>query len=171
MLIGGGTVAVCPTPETCHIAAKSIFKFPNGIVRDHDGLYYVSNSLRGKIYVLELQPDSSLIKIDEIYIGMLIDNLSIDANGDIFVPGFPKVWAAIKGIGDPWNTNVPMTVLRVRNQVGEGGKLEWEVKKVLEDIEGKITSFMTVAGHDVKTGNLFLAGIMSPFMTVCEKKL
>jgi len=152
------------------MAAKSIFKFPNGIIRDHDGLYYVSNTFRGKIYVLELQSDNSLVKIDEIYIGMPIDNLTIDANGDIFLPAFPKVWASIKGIRDPWNTTVPTTVFRVRKLVRGNGKPEWEVEKVLEDIEGKITSFTTVAIHDVTTGNLFLAGIMSPSVTVCEKK-
>jgi hypothetical protein len=169
MLTGGGTVAVCPTPESCHIAAKSIFKFPNGIIRDYDGLYYVSNTLSGRIYVLELQPDNSLVKIDEIYIGMPIDNLSIDANGDIFLPGFPKVWAAMKGMRDPWK-NVPTTVFRIRKLVGVGGRLEWEVEKVLEDVEGKVTSFTTAAAHDVNTGSLVLAGIMSPFVTVCEKR-
>lgn len=165
MVTGGGTVAFCPTLHSCHTAAKGIFKFPNGIIRDRDGLYYVANTLRGEIDVLELRPDNTLRKINEISIGMMIDNLSIDSNGDIFVPGFPSFWGAIKGLWTP-GRDVPATIFRIR-KVGER---EWEIEKVLEDIEGKYISFATSVAHDVKTGNFFFGSITSPFVTVCEKR-
>ncbi|TVY71315.1 hypothetical protein LSUE1_G007358 [Lachnellula suecica] len=170
MLLGGGSVAICPTPESCHTASKGTFTFPNGIVRDLDGLYYVSNVPRGTISVLQLRPESkTLVNIEGIYIGMPIDNLSIDANGDIFGAGFPKVLPLVKALSDPWNTAVPSTVFRIR-KVAEGEGVRWEVTKVLEDIKGKYVSGATTAVYDAQMGRFFFGGVMAPFVAVCERK-
>lgn len=43
-----------------------------------------------------------------------------------------------------------------------------EVKKVLEDWEGEVLPGATAVVHDAKTGRVFLSGVVSPFVTVCE---
>lgn len=108
-----------------------------------------------------------------MYIGMPLDNLSIDDNGDVFVAGFPKIWELVYASGRPRERDVGSSVWRIRRrgmkEEGEEGKMEWEVEKVLEDREGKFVSGATVAVHNVRTGRLFMGGIMAPFVTVCER--
>jgi hypothetical protein len=50
---------------------------------------------------------------------------------------------------------------------GETG--EWEVETVLED-DGTVVSGATVAVHDVETGRLFMGGVLTPFISVCETR-
>jgi hypothetical protein len=59
------------------------------MTKDKDGLYYVAQSTKFRIEVYSRQDNGSLLKIDEIIIGMGLDNLSIDENGDIFVQVHP----------------------------------------------------------------------------------
>ena len=54
---------------------------------------------------------------------------------------------------------------------GKGGKIEHVVEKVIEDREGKVLPAASTVVHDVKTGNLWLSGFASKFITVCEPKV
>lgn len=83
-LFGPGSVGYCSPKGECKIA-YSEGSFSNGIVKGNDGLYYVAQSSGYRITVLALQKDGTLVKIDEILVGMTIDNLSKDTNGDLFV--------------------------------------------------------------------------------------
>lgn len=109
------------------------------------------------------------MKIDEINVSMPLDNLSIDSKGDIFVAGFPNFLKLGKALHAP-EIDVPSTVFRIRSKLNAEGKRKYEVEKILEDAEGKLLHGATIAVHDTKTGNLWLGGIMSPFITLCEKK-
>jgi len=169
-LTGGGSVAYCGFNNQCHIANNHKSWFANGVVKGHDGLYYVAQSAGGKIYVYSLQEDHSLLKIDEINVGMGLDNLSVDDNGDLFVAGFPKVLALVKALEDPLTTEVPSTIFRIKKSVDGEGKATYEVTKALEDIEGKVLPGSTVAVHDVKTDTFFMGGVTSPFITVCKRQ-
>lgn len=73
----------CAADGKCKIAYPK-GSFPNGIVKGHDGLYYVSESSSSRITVFSLQEDGALVKVDEILAGMGVDNLSVDENGDIY---------------------------------------------------------------------------------------
>lgn len=168
MLFGGGSVAYCGANNQCHIANSHKSYFANGIAKGHDGLIYVAQSAGGKVFVYSMEPDHSLVKIDEINIGMGIDNLSVDTNGDIFVPGFPKVLALMKAADDPLTTDVPSTIFRIRKSIDNQRRATYEVTKVLEDIEGKVLPGSTVAVHDAKTDTFFMGGVTSPFITVCK---
>lgn len=81
-------------------------------------------------------------------------------------------------------TNVASTVFRIRRilvrdekiekefglEPGRGNRVENIVEKVIEDREGKVLPAASTAVHDVKTGNLWLSGFASKFITVCEPK-
>ena len=84
MLYSPGNVGYCSADSECKIAYPS-GNFPNGIVRDKDGLYYVAHSAGFKVEVFSVQSDDTFVKIDTIWTKMPIDNLRIDDNGDIFV--------------------------------------------------------------------------------------
>jgi len=57
----------------------------------------------------------------------------------------------MKAMEDPYNTNVPSSIFRIRSKIADGGTLNYEVTKVLEDIEGRVLPGATVAVHDAKT--------------------
>jgi hypothetical protein len=44
---------------------------------------------------------------------------------------------------------------------------EYLVEKVLED-DGSVLPGSTTAVHDAETGRIFLSGIMSPYIAICE---
>jgi len=151
--IGGGNVAYCPASGPCKAATHSKFRFPNGLVRGIDGLVYVPESAGGSIHVMELQEDGTLKEVDLIKVGMPIDNLSVDANGDIWASGLPKALQAIPAAHDPFKAQAPTTVLRV-SKTPEG----YKTFKVLEDRDKKIMTQIATIQHDVKTGRLFIVG-------------
>ena len=155
LLLGGGSLAYCSAAGKCHIAADKGFAYPNGIVRGPDGLYYVPNSFSNKIMIMELLPDLTLRKTDTIPIGMPVDNLNLDANGDIWAAGMPKPLRTFASFADPFNVDAPSTIFRIRER-GEG--LGYEVEKMLEDREANVVGSTTVAAHDAKTGRLFIGG-------------
>lgn len=137
--------------------------------------------MTGRIGVYSLSP-TALTKIDEIEVGMPIDNLSIDTNGDIFAGAFPDSLKLIQEVRNPTGVPVPGTVWQIgkasreRNKNGNAREEEngnstsdYRVWKVLEDKAGKVLpSGMTTAVHDVKTGRIFLGAILSKHITVCE---
>ncbi|KAH8601624.1 serum paraoxonase/arylesterase-like protein [Bisporella sp. PMI_857] len=164
-----GTLGYCASNGTCGIAYPK-GNFPNGMTKDKDGLYYVAQSTKFRIEVYSRQDNGSLLKIDEIIIGMGLDNLSIDENGDIFVAGFPDPICLIKAISDPVNVDCAASIFRIRKSIGERGELRYEVTKALEDAEAKYLPVSTVAVHDAKADKFFLGGFTSPYITVCEKR-
>jgi len=84
MLYSPGNVGHCAPDGQCKICYPK-GNYPNGIVKGHDGLYYVAHSAGFKVDVLSMQADGTLVKIHTIWTKMPIDNLRIDDNGDIFV--------------------------------------------------------------------------------------
>jgi arylesterase/paraoxonase len=168
-LTGGGSLAFCGSNNRCHIANNHKSWFANEIVKGHDGLYYVAQSAGGKIFVYSLE-DNFLLKIDEINVGMGLDNLSVDIKGNIFAAGFPKVLSLVKALNEPLSTEVPSTIFRIRKLLDEQGKGTYEVTKALEDIDGMLLPGSTVAVHDVKTDTFFMGGVTSPFVTVCTRQ-
>lgn len=163
-ILGGGSLAFCSGPNDCKILTSGL-KFPNGLVRGLDGLFYVPSSIDGRIRVWALQANETLLKVDEVAVGMAIDNLSVDANGVIFAAAFPEPLKLVREVRNPAGVTIPGTVFKIR-RLGAGN---WEIEKILEDREGStLPKMTTIAVHDVKSGRLFLAGILSSYMTVCE---
>ncbi|KAF2789233.1 calcium-dependent phosphotriesterase [Melanomma pulvis-pyrius CBS 109.77] len=164
-IVGGGNVAYCSPTGVCHGATTINLKFPNGITKGKNGLIYVPSSVDGKIRVFELQTDKMLKHIDTIEVKMPIDNLAADANGDLFVAAIPDMAKAMATMENPYQKASPSTIFRVRN-TGHA----YQVEKILEDGEARVMSFVTTARHDAKTGRLFLSGVFSPYLVVCNPK-
>ena len=107
---------------------------------------------------MQLQDGLTMKELHIIKLGMPVDNLSIDGNGDIYAAGFPKILKVLEAFKKPYETRSPSTIWRIR-RVGLG--LDYEVRRILEDKEATIVRGLTVAVHDVKTGRLFLGGNVS----------
>ena len=154
VFLGSGSLAYCDATSTCAISSENGFSFPNGIVRGHDGLFYVPNSFATNLTVLQLHTtNSSLTEVATIRVGLSVDNGAVDRDGDIYLAGFPTPLKMLQSAKDPWNAHPPTTVIRLRKE-GE----EYKAEKVLEDGEGKVLAGATVARHDAKTGRIFLGG-------------
>jgi hypothetical protein len=134
-------------------------KFPNGILlsRNDPSLLYVASSLGGGVYVYRVLPSHELEQVAHVAPGWSVDNLSEDANGDIFAAVFPKPLEALSHFDDPeLKTYATATVLRIRkDKKGKGGYI-WD--KILEDRDRAVLGGVTTVIHDAKTGRLFLSG-------------
>lgn len=149
-LLGNGEVAFCSRGKGCR-RVSSGHKFPNGLAA-HDGLVYVPNSFGKSVQVFRIKEDHDLELVEDVKIDYGIDNVSVDANGDVFVAAMPRAIEIFSAFDDPFNAKPSSAVLRMRR--GEDGKLGWE--KVLEDQGGTLPA-TTTAVHDAKTGRFFLS--------------
>ncbi|KAK6584281.1 hypothetical protein PZA11_002505 [Diplocarpon coronariae] len=179
-LLGGGSAAHCHR-TTCHPATPHhrLF-FPNGLARGQDGLIYIPSTISGSIAVFSLTAELLLQHEATIETGIPIDNLSVDADGEIIAAALPAAYKWFESAKLPFSTRVPSTVLRIRKVgggrrkggrmgmgMGDGGKqVEYTVKKVVED-DGQVLPGSTVAVHDVQTGRYFMGGAMAPFIAIC----
>ncbi|KAG4440936.1 hypothetical protein IFR05_003565 [Cadophora sp. M221] len=178
--IGGGNVAYCHR-NRCKVSSSGIkLKFPNGLVRGHEGLIYVPSTIDGSISVFTLTADHNLQQVNTIQTGLPLDNLSVDKNGDIFAAAIPQLYKWIRSSKAPFDVNAPSSVLKIRRINKKGGQasgrkslfshdLDYEVEKIIED-DGTVLPGSTIAVHDVETGRFFLGGAMSPYITICEPK-
>ncbi|CAG7935033.1 unnamed protein product [Penicillium nalgiovense] len=172
-LIGGGSLTYCRSDTgKCHVAANKGFSFANGIVQEN-GLYYVAHSVTGLVTVHKLVGDQ-LVQVDKIHTGLPLDNLSLDADGNLLAAAIPDSITFVKSIENPYELVAPATVLTVngiatqlRTHDGKG----CEVSKLVEDRDAKWLPSSTVAVKDVKSHRLFLGGVVSPFITVCEQHI
>ncbi len=153
-------------------------KLPNGLVRGSDGLIYVASTITGIIDVFSISEKRLLEKITSIHVGLPIDNLSIDRDGDIYAAAFPQLYKLSHSSKD-LSINPPSTVFRIRKaekgyqgDTRKGSMERYEdgyiVEKVMED-DGSLLPGSTIVVHDAQTGRLFLAGVMSPFVMICQK--
>jgi hypothetical protein len=171
MLIGGGSLTYCHSDTgKCHVAANKGFSFANGIVQEN-GLYYVAHSVTGIVTVHKLVGDQ-LIQVDKISTGYPIDNLSLDVDGNLLAAAFPDSIAFVKSMEDPYRVVAPATVLAVNGiatQLRTRSGKDCEVSKLAEDRNAKWLPSSTVVVQDVKSHRLFLGGVLSPFITICEQ--
>ena len=138
--------------------------FPNGLALALDGLLYVPSSFSGNIKVYSTSSDGAIVQVDTIKLPYPLDNLSVDANGDIWVPGLPRVQETLASFDNPLGPTPAATIFRIHKT--SAGK--YVVDKILEDSKGEVLPGATAVIHDVGTGRLFVSGVVSPFITVCE---
>ncbi|GKZ97868.1 hypothetical protein AnigIFM59636_001686 [Aspergillus niger] len=173
MLSGGGSLAYCRSNTgKCHIAADRGFSMANGIAHDKIGYYYVANSASGLITVHKLV-NNELIQVGSINTGYPMDNLRLDVDGNLIAAAIPDSIALMRSSIDPYNFVAPATVLTI-NEIAKQLKAygrNVKVSKLVEDRDAKRLPSSTVAVHDAKGHKLFLAGIFSPFITICEQRL
>lgn len=161
-----GDVSFCRPGWGCKVVSSG-HAFPNGLALGHDGLLYVPSAALGSIQVYRPSQDGSVIKIGDVNVPMPLDNISPDAKGDLYVAGIPKVQKMMAGFDDPLNVFPPATIWRLHAK-RDG---TYEVAKALEDRDAEALPGATTAVHDKRTGRLFISGVYSAFVTVCEPKL
>ena len=203
ILIGGGNIAFCAANGECSKAfdgtedtevastassneqAEGILgklkdylprlkmKFPNGLARGKDELIYVPSTSDGQVRVFSINQDKTLKQIDTIHTGMPLDNISPDAKGDLYVPGFPKVLQTFNVVKNPYEAQSPVTIWRIRKlaedtKSGAGGESasNYKVEKVIEDRDSEVLSFATTVRHDVKTGRLFIGSKLTSLIII-----
>ncbi|KAB8236667.1 uncharacterized protein BDW43DRAFT_241850 [Aspergillus alliaceus] len=171
--LGDGSIAYCSTNTgECHLATTDNCFLPNGITRDpSSGRVYVAHSSKGAVSVYHLTEDNRLVQNEEIPLSIVVDNLSIDPEGNVFVGAFPSSIQLHKAFNDPYHKTAPSAVLMIRKKDGEQSLPgeEYEVIKIIEDAEGRVLPTTTTAIHDPISGRLFLGGVTSPFIGVCER--
>ncbi|KAF1968561.1 calcium-dependent phosphotriesterase [Bimuria novae-zelandiae CBS 107.79] len=173
--IGGGGVSHCDASGKCTtVTPPRAFKMPNGLARGLDGLIYVPSSVTGTITVYSINrpdPNASLASepkltiLDTIHVGMGLDNIALDLDGDLWAAGFADGIKLMKWMEDPVGERVPSTVWRVRKKHGDVSG--YQVDKVIEDSKARILNAVTTIRHDTKTGRLFMGGEWSVNFELC----
>ncbi|KAI5369952.1 Putative six-bladed beta-propeller, TolB [Septoria linicola] len=172
--IGNGGVAYCSSSTskpTCHIVDDG-YHFPNGLISDKDdpSILFVPSAWSGGIYVFKANGANRLERLAFIDIPYPIDNLSQDKNGDIWAAALPKAFETLGAFDEPLTSLASSTIFRIKEKKNtESGALEYEMEKVLEDRDKEVLPGATTVVHDVTTGRLFLSGVTSPFITVCDR--
>ncbi|KAJ5246556.1 calcium-dependent phosphotriesterase [Penicillium chermesinum] len=115
-LIGSGSLAYCQTDTgECRIATDEKCYLPNGLVRGHDGRYYVVHSMTAVISVHEYV-DDELTRVDEIPLGVPVDNLSVDHDGNIIAAAVPDVLRFVRVVNNPYDNQAPAAVLSIQRK-------------------------------------------------------
>ncbi|KAF9893430.1 hypothetical protein FE257_010742 [Aspergillus nanangensis] len=176
LFLGLGSVSYCSSESgECHFASTGKVYLPNGITRNPaSGLVYLAESGTGSVTVHQLTEDRRLVKIDQVPLGMSLDNVSIDPEGNVFAAAFPDIRQFMKAFHDPYGTVAPSTVMMIRKRKDmdgtSGGKDRYEVVKVVEDRDAEVLPTTTTAVQDPVSGRLFLGGVSSTFLGVCERQ-
>ncbi|KAB8239127.1 calcium-dependent phosphotriesterase [Aspergillus alliaceus] len=170
MLFGGGSVAYCRSDTgKCHVVADKDFHFPNGVTKGNDGLFYVAHSAKGKVTVHQMVGEQ-LVQVDEILLHIPLDNLSRDSEGNIIAAAIPDSLRFVKSMHDP-AVSAPAAAFMIRRadwQSNENRENPYEVIKLVEDKDGKVLPTTTVAIRDTNSRRLFLGGVVSPFIGICN---
>ena len=136
------------------------------------------SSIDGSIIVFSKNESHLLHKVNEIKVPLPIDNLSVDKKGDIYAATFPKAYKWAESSRAPFDVHPPSAVYRIRTSGKEYEDTrrkpnlethqgDYVVEKVIED-DGSVLPGTTTAVHDAETGRIFLGGVMSPYITICE---
>jgi len=97
-------------------------------------------------------------KVHFIPLNYPIDNLSEDAEGDIYAATMPKVLDGLGAFDDPFNAPTPAAAVHRVRRIKGGKEYEYQIVKVVEDAKGEVLPGTTTVIHDAKKGRLFLSG-------------
>ncbi|KAG6820987.1 hypothetical protein H0H93_008616 [Arthromyces matolae] len=152
------SVGYCHFETGCKYAITNI-QGSNGIARAANDTFYVVNSVAGSINILERQSDSTLVITDAIETDRCLDNVSIDADGSLWIAGFPDALTFLfKHFSNPLipaaSSALQMTInVSPSSFFGE----KFSLRKVFED-DGNVASGATTVVHDSERDLLFLHG-------------
>jgi arylesterase/paraoxonase len=175
--VGGGSIGYCDE-KSCKIAKDTGLTYPNGIVRGHDGFIYTPSAVNGEVKVLSLDEHQILTEVGSFKIPMPVDNLSVDKHGHMLAAGFPQVYKLLRSAKDPFGIKAPSAIYVLQRKEGTGlasttatelHEGDVMVTKIMED-DGAVLSGFSIAVHDAETGNIFLGGPLTPFITICETR-
>ncbi|CAE6479856.1 unnamed protein product [Rhizoctonia solani] len=162
---GSTWVGYCHVETGCKVAADELYT-SNGVIRTHDGRFWVASLMGGYVTVHEQQADKTLVQTEVIQLGPFIDNLSVAPDGSVIAATFPKADKVLKSFKDTKLTS-PSSAHRVSINRGEGSYYgeKYKVQKIYED-DGALGSSATIAA--VYGGNIYLHGLMSHRLQICK---
>ncbi|KAJ5690190.1 hypothetical protein N7462_004582 [Penicillium macrosclerotiorum] len=170
---GSESIAYCRTDiGSCETIALEGVERANSVVTGRDGLFYVSMSSMGTLAVYEIS-NGKPNRADILSLDHALDHLSVDARGNIIVTAFSDVIELQKASMNPQASVAAGTVLMLQKKGGRSGSFqgqEYLLHTVLEDRAGKLISTTQTAVHDAQSDRLFLAGVFSPGVSICEKR-
>jgi len=161
------SVGYCHIDDGCKYAITGI-QVCNGITTAPNGTVYVANSIYGGVLSLERQVDNTLVVSESIKTDYPLDNLAVDAEGQLWAAGIPKALTAVAHMQNPLLLS-PSLAARISINTGPNAFYgeKYKVEKVFED-DGKIMSGMTSAVYDSSRKKLFMNGVASPQLVVCN---
>ncbi|KAJ3909160.1 hypothetical protein F5879DRAFT_1007262 [Lentinula edodes] len=186
LLTSFSSVGYCHSDHGCKIAVDNLYT-ANGIAKATNGTVYVASTSGLELKMFEKQDDDSLVFLEGVHCDTPIDNLSIDNEGTVFAAGeYPKVPSVVQNVKlfsgmpkslDLWehtkNSSHPSPVCAwtFSKNTGQGSFYgeKYKVQKIYED-DGSIASGATTVVHDAERGRLFMHGVFSHHLTVCEVK-
>jgi len=161
------SVGYCHVNEGCKYALTKTHA-SNGITTASNGTVYLADSTFGVVNILEQQSDHALVITDSIKTDMVIDNLAVDAAGQLWVAGIPRALALLRHMKDPSSPS-PSTAFRLSINTGPNSFYgeKYRVQKVFED-DGSLMSGISSVVYDSKRKKLFMHGVASPQLVVCD---
>ncbi|KAF2471877.1 uncharacterized protein BDR25DRAFT_163325, partial [Lindgomyces ingoldianus] len=142
MILGGGNVVRCTALEPGQVATHNSLRFLNSLARGHDGLIYVPSLTEGFLRVYQLERSGKLREVDQIPIGIQVDNL--------FAACLTSLVEVFGALGDPPSKHSTSSIFRICKT-----DESYETVKVVENRGKRVLSGAFTATHDVRTGRLF----------------
>jgi hypothetical protein len=174
---GKGSVAHCTlSTSSCSILSwPGDFNFANGITKPTipRNIIYVAHTSTGLLtfHVFHNASSSSspprLSKGIPIKVGMPMDNLCSDSNGDVYFAGLPDILGLMSGMEGEY-PDIASSILKVSMENTTDGRIQLAVSKVMEDKDGKTLPAASGVCHDVKRNSFWMGSVVAPFITVCE---
>ncbi|KAG8763775.1 hypothetical protein FRC11_012778 [Ceratobasidium sp. 423] len=129
--LGSTWVGYCHAETGCKVAADELYT-SNGVIRTHDGKFWVASLIGGYVTVHEQQADKTLVQTEVIQLGAFIDNLSVASDGSVIAATFPRADKVLKSFKDTKLTS-PSSAHRISINTGEGSYYgeKYKVQKVL----------------------------------------
>ncbi|KAA1099288.1 hypothetical protein PGT21_001481 [Puccinia graminis f. sp. tritici] len=170
------SVVHCSFEESVHCisAFHGRHQFPNGIAKGPGNTIYMANSLNAHLRLLEIQPDNTLRLKEEFKVPRIIDNLYVTSAGSVFIAGIPSIlkFQAILGELNKENYSLvsPSEVWKFSNKTDiteaeSSPSQRLGLERVFAD-DGQQVSCTT--GLAVWDSKLFMTGIASPYVSVCQ---
>ncbi len=134
--------------------------FPNGINKSADGkTIYMAELSAHQIHVFDRDPATNALTLrDTIFVDSAIDNLELDASGDLWTAGHPKFLESIEHFTE--GGIAPTQVLRVSLRTKE-------VEEIYYNDGEAISAAATAAPYK----NRFVIGpVLDPHMLVCDRR-
>jgi hypothetical protein len=174
---GKGNVAHCNlSNDRCSILSwPGDFNFANGITKltRPRNVIYVAHTSTGLLTFHIFHNASSagsppiLRNGRPIKVGMPMDNLCADSNGDVYFAGLPDIPGLMSAMEGEY-PDIASSILKVSMENTADGKIQLGVSKVMEDRDGKTLPAVSGVCHDVKRNSFWMGSVVAPFITVCE---
>ncbi|KAH8822775.1 hypothetical protein DL96DRAFT_1533410 [Flagelloscypha sp. PMI_526] len=164
-----GSLGYCSLKtKTCRIVYEGL-SYPNGVARRDNQLVVASSGSLGITYILDIHGQEGAVGLNStINTGHLQDNASIDSDGNIWLAVFPHAYKITKA-WDDLNSTHPSAALRLKPESGTfvAQKIFYQHSQAFQD-DGKLASGATSVVFDPQKKLLFLSGVVSPALTVCQ---